>query len=544
MLEVRRLLAAVAALAGLALAPAAAFGAEAEVGATGAPFRGTDASGAVRGYVDAHLHITANQRAGGRVIYGEPFDPRGIEAALGDDASEHGPDGSADITGNLLRSGLPFGMHDTHGWPTFVGWPTFDTMTHQQTYYVWLQRAWMAGLRLVVAQTVEDEPFCRIEPVRSHSCSEPVAIRLQIRTLRALQRYVDGKSGRRGRGWFRLVFTPAQARRVIARGKLAVIIGIESSDPLGCSESMGKPACTTAQVDRRLDQFRRLGVRTMFVAHWINNAFAGAALEANAKGAFINIFNRLQTGAWFTTAACAEAGEGEEVQTLTQGELQVLAGFFPGTQAIADEGMPAYPAGRQCNARGLTALGRHLIRAMMARHMLIEVDHLSERARESVLRMAEGAQYPLVSSHTDTGGTWTTRDLRRLYAVGGFATARPETAGPLASRILQLSRLAPGGVGLGTDTGGFAALPGPRADAAQNPLPYPFRSFDGHARFTRERTGERVFDLNTDGVAHYGLFADLLADMQRTRRGAAALRVLFRSAEAYLETWRRAVAHR
>jgi microsomal dipeptidase-like Zn-dependent dipeptidase len=541
MLEAGRLLAAVAALAALALAPAAAFGAEAEVGATGAPFRGTDASGAVRGYVDAHLHITANQRAGGRVIYGEPFDPRGIEAALGDDASEHGPDGSADITGNLLRSGLPFGTHDTHGWPTFVGWPTFDTMTHQQSYYVWLQRAWMSGLRLVVAQTVEDEPFCRIEPVRSHSCSEPVAIRLQIRTLRALERYVDGKSGGAGRGWFRLVFSPAQARRVIARGKLAVIIGIESSDPLGCSESMGTPACTAAQVDRRLDQFRRLGVRTMFVAHWIDNAFAGAALEADAKGAFINIFNRLQTGAWFTTAACPEAGEGEEVRTLTQGELQVLAGFFPGTQAIADEGMPAYPAGRQCNARGLTALGRHLIRAMMARHMLIEIDHLSERARESVLRMAEAARYPLVSSHTDTGGTWTTRDLRRLYVVGGFATARPDTAGPLASRILQLSRLAPGGVGLGTDTGGFAALPGPRADAAQNPLPYPFRSFDGHVRFTRERTGERVFDLNTDGVAHYGLFADLLADMQRTRRGTAALRVLFRSAEAYLETWQRAV---
>jgi hypothetical protein len=542
MLEVGRLLAAVAALAALALAPATAFGAEAEVGATGAPFRGTDSSGAVRGYVDAHLHITANQRAGGRVIYGEPFDPRGIVAALGNDASEHGPDGSADITGNLLRSGLPFGMHDTHGWPTFVGWPTFDTMTHQQTYYVWLQRAWMAGLRLVVAQTVEDEPFCRIEPVRSHSCSEPVAIRLQIRTLRALQRYVDGKSGGAGRGWFRLVFSPAQARRVIARGKLAVIIGIESSDPLGCSESMGTPACTAVQVDRRLDQFRRLGVRTMFVAHWIDNVFAGAALEADAKGAFINIFNRLQTGAWFTTAACPEAGEGEEVRTLTQGELQVLAGFFPGTQAIADEGMPAYPAGRQCNARGLTALGRHLIRAMMARHMLIEVDHLSERARDSVLRMAEAARYPLVSSHTDTGGTWTTRDLRRLFRVGGFATARPDTAGPLASRILELSRLAPGGVGLGTDTGGFAALPGPRPDAAQNPLPYPFRSFDGHVRFTRERTGERVFDLNTDGVAHYGLFADLLADMQRTQRGTAALRVLFRSAEAYLDTWQRAIA--
>jgi len=102
----RCLLPALVAVAVVALAPAVARAAEAEVGATGTPFRGADASGAVRGWVDAHLHITANQRAGGRVLYGEPFDPRGIEAALGDDAAEHGPDGSADITGNLLRSGL------------------------------------------------------------------------------------------------------------------------------------------------------------------------------------------------------------------------------------------------------------------------------------------------------------------------------------------------------------------------------------------------------------------------------------------------------
>lgn len=59
--------------------------------------------------------------------------------------------------------------------------------------------------------------------------------------------------------------------------------------------------------------------------------------------------------------------------------------------------------------------------------------------------------------------------------------------------------------------------------------------------FDRQRTGERMFDLNADGVAHYGLFADLLADMQRTRRGTEAVAVLFRSAEAYLRTWRLAL---
>ena len=107
---------------------------EAEVDATGQTFKGTDRHGHVFGFVDDHLHITANMRGGGLVISGEPFDRFGIAAALGQDAKVHGANGGLDITGNLLRTGNPVGTHDTHGWPTFTGWPTFDTQTHQQTY--------------------------------------------------------------------------------------------------------------------------------------------------------------------------------------------------------------------------------------------------------------------------------------------------------------------------------------------------------------------------------------------------------------------------
>src|SRR5439155_476549 len=69
-------------------------------------------------------------------------------------------------------------------------------------------------------------------------------------------------------------------------------------------------------------------------------------------------------------------------------------------------------------------------------------------------------------------------------------------------------------------------------------LDYPFRSFDRRVVFGRERTGDRTFDLNTDGVAHYGLLADLLADMQRQTDGRRAMAALFGSAAAYLRTWR------
>ena len=61
-------------------------------------------------------------------------------------------------------------------------------------------------------------------------------------------------------------------------------------------------------------------------------------------------------------------------------------------------------------------------------------------------------------------------------------------------------------------------------------------------RFVRQRTGTRVYDLNRDGVAQYGLLADLLADV-RGRGARRAVLSLFRSADAYLRMWRRAVAH-
>jgi microsomal dipeptidase-like Zn-dependent dipeptidase len=482
---------------------------EAELGARGKTFRGRLRDGTVYGFADMHLHMTADMRAGGNVIYGESFDRFGIGEALGHDDRAHGPDGSLDATGNLLRSGSPAGTHDARGWPTFVGWPVHDTYTHQQTYYVWLKRVWKAGERLVVAQTVEDEPLCKIEPLRTSDCDETAAVERQIARLRALERYVDAQSGGTGRGWFRLVYGPAEARRAIERGKLAVVIGMEASDALGCSERLGLPQCTRADIDRRLDELYGLGLRSMFIAHWVDNAFAGAALEGGAKGQFISAMQVAQTGQPFVTEPCADADE----------------------------------SGGQCNSKGLTALGQYLVERLMAKHMLIETDHLSQKARATVLAMAEARRYPLVSSHTGTGGAWTAPQLRRLYAIGGMASATTDTAPDIAKKIIGF-RGAVGGqffcMGLGTDTGGFNDLSGPRPDATAQPLRYPFRSVDGRVQFVRQRSGTRTFDLNTDGVAHYGLFADVVADIQRTPSTRPALGPLFHSAEAYLRMWQRA----
>jgi microsomal dipeptidase-like Zn-dependent dipeptidase len=501
---------------------------EAEVGAFGTAFKSSARPGNVVGFVDLHVHITADMRAGGAVIYGESFDRYGITRALSadGDAGAHGPNGVLDVTGNLIRHSSPVGTHDNHGWPTFKGWPVHDTITHQQVYYVWLKRAWMAGMRLIVAQTVEDHPLCEIEVRRVRSCDELQSIAGQVERLRQMQDYIDAQSGGAGRGWFRLVYDPGQARRAIEAGKLAVVIGVESSNPFGCSEFLGTAQCTKADVDRGLDEFHRLGVRTMFPVHWVDNAFAGAALEDGARGAFINGLNVVQTGLPFSTETCTHPDEVEQTHSAVS---------VPGSRP-------------QCNTRGLTGLGAYLIRRMIAKHMLIEADHMSEKTRDTVLAIAEASDYPLVSSHNGTGGSWSASQLRALYSLCGMVSVTPATAPELAAKILALASYKSSrchlGVGLGTDTGGLGAQPGPRTGAARNPLRYPFRSYDGKVEFVRERTGDFAYDLNAHGVAHYGLIPDLVADIQQGNGDSNALPLLFRSAEAYLETWQRAVAHR
>ena len=55
----------------------------------------------------------------------------------------------------------------------------------------------------------------------------------------------------------------------------------------------------------------------------------------------------------------------------------------------------------------------------------------------------------------------------------------------------------------------------------------------------RQVTGQRTFDVNSDGTAHYGLIPDWVEDV-RLAGGNEIARDMYRGAEAYLQTWERA----
>ena len=126
-----------------------------------------------------------------------------------------------------------------------------------------MERSWRAGQRILVNLLVENNKLCELYPLKRNSCDDMDSIRLQAKDMYALQDYVDAQNGGPGKGWYRIVKNPAEARTVINAGKLAVVMGIETSVPFGCTEKLGVPdaKCTDASIDRQLDEVQKLGVQ-------------------------------------------------------------------------------------------------------------------------------------------------------------------------------------------------------------------------------------------------------------------------------------------
>lgn len=503
---------------------------DAELGVVGAPFTGTGPDGNLRGFVDAHAHLMAEQFLGGELHCGAPYSPLGVAVALRD-CPDHGPAGVLAVSEQVLSRPGP---HDTVGWPTFRDWPRWDSLTHEQTYYRWIERAWRSGLRMIQNYYVQNRVLCENYPLRDQPCDEMTSIRIQHRMLLGLQDYIDAQAGGPGRGFLRIVATAADARRVIAQGKLAVTLGIEVSEPFGCRSVDGRPRCDRGAIDRGLDELNRMGIRQVILTHKFDNALGGTRFDQGATGVAVNAGQLLSTGHPWTVEPCP-----------THQHDNPVVGYRRGV----------------CNVYGLTELGAYTVRGIIARRMVIDVDHLSVKSATSVLDIVARQGYPgVVSSHT-----WTDKsNYRRILAAGGivglFATPAEAEAGEVGRHgdmppdfISAWKNLRDQrdprfffGVGFGPDMGGLGKQAHPRPSASSNPVRYPFTGADGHTQIGRQVTGTRVFDVNRDGTAHYGLLPDWIESLriQAGPDGPQLMSDLFRAAEAYVRMFARVEAYR
>ena len=568
---------------------------ELAVDATGTISRTTFDDGTLYGLADAHSHILSNFSFGGGGLYhGGAFHPYGVEHALPDCTAVHGEGGRKDlfgfaydqaggdldlasVLGELGAGELTEFNHNTDGYPDFTEWPNSrERATHQTQYHRWLERAWLGGLRLMVQHATSDETICKLTVGQGfqesrYDCSDMTAVDRIIDETWAMQDYVDALHGGEGKGWFRVVESPEQARAVIEDGKLAIILGIETSNLFRCylTPREGDPVCDEAYVDAQLDAYYARGVRALFPAHKYGNVFTpgDGSRDFIEAGAFVN------SGHWTNKTEDCPPAEwnmplGFDGGAITFGGLNQpraahvsapphdFSGFeddplgtlLPFAAELLEGPLP----GSWCQNASLTPMGEHLLEGMMQRGMIIEVDHLPAWAYARAFELLYAHDYPAAGTHNrDWDG--------RLYELGGLSTMRQagcqdadapgaSTAG-FGERVAEIeARGGYPGLVFSFDYNGFAGGRAPRfgddgcGDDQPNALTYPFTSFAGDVTFTQPTVANRTIDFNTEGMVHIGLIPELMQDFRADALSDADVEPWYRGAEAYVRMWEKAEA--
>ena len=575
-------------------------------------------SGPIVGFADIHAHQFSYLGFGQQHrVHGRAFGP--IEQALPNDIPFHGAhltQGMLDLLTHIL--GPMYGKqgigHHAGGWPDFNGWPRWDSVTHQTMYEDWLYRAHQNGLQLMVTHAVNNEWMCATlnalqsqqdfvrylgaiaatafannstllsndlktkmyaaseaaRGTKDPGCRDMNTVDAQIQEAKEMEAYISNPATRRPGGpplgWYRIVYTPQEARRAIAEGKLAVVLGIEVDNLFDCDKNTA--FCTPEYIKAKVGEYydaRTKGIRHVFPIHFYDNTFGGSA---NSQ--------MLISKRWDNRPSKREClSEGYQYDD------------------------------HRCNVVGLTVPGKILIGEMMKRGMIIDIDHMSALAKDQALAIAESIDYPLVSGHSGfvdisfddkaNEDNLTARHVERLRKLGGMVAVIPHqgdgseirtyrerdgrwgraviehTCGNSSETVAQaylyaIDRMKGGPVGFGSDLNGLAGVPGPRfglegctgskgynlQQAAfgvlltKNPrLNYPFRITSPgmkieNVAMSAMGTKPRTFDFNVEGLAHVGMLPDMIADWQAMGMTPQELAPLFNSAEGYIRMWEKA----
>jgi len=554
----------------------------------GDTYKGQGVDQPVIGFAEVHTHMAMGHEmsggggvgpSAGGALYGQLFNNLGVTEALKDCEEWHGPDGI--INGdNVVRLGEnsanPLNRHDTIGWPTFTDWPSAFSLVHQGGYYKWIERAYKAGLRILVNHGTNIDSLCQVgravvsgvKPDNINADCDDMSLGFkQDRYIIEAQDYIDAQEGGPGKGWFRIVKSPAEARQVINDGKLAVILGLEFSNIFNCSVTFAPDGsetdgCDEAEIDKQIGLIWDLGVRQLFPFHDINSALGGTGIFSSDA---LNALGFYQTRAFWKTYDCPEGGEGD-AYFYPAGAVQTTSSPFPPdpvspllVDALQGAGLPVYPPGRQCNARGLTDLGRYALTQLMDKGFVIDIDHAELSIKSDMIEMGKARvpQYPFVSGHGGHGGI-STQQARDILALGGLIYPYKPNGRGQVEFMNKVRPLWPAGrsfaVGYGSDTNGFGGLAGPRG-AGSVPVQYPFKLFEGPGwgpqfaaagiqpisvgQLTVPESG-MTWNVDETGMAHYGMVADFVEET-RIEGGEEAITTLYNSAEAYLQMWERTV---
>lgn len=406
-----------------------------------------------------------------------------------------------------------------------ASWPSWDAIAHQQVHTTWLHEAYQDGLRLLVMSALNNEAFCGFLPAANrtpgYDCSDLANVVRQLDAAIALA--ADPSTP-----WYRIAYSPAEARDIIDDGHLAVVLSVEASDIFNTADPL---ATLQALYDK--------GARTLQPLHQFNSKLGGVAWHEGMIKILQTIKNLPNP-----LPLCKDDGG---------------TGFFAKCDATKD----------QLNFLGLTRAGRRFVARMMNLGMPIDIAHMSELSVRDVDDIVSAAcDYPLYVSHGH---------VRTLLDEDSWkANKRHEKTTP----DWQLDLLARTGGMFGLRTGSDhheSAAYHDALDAASVPtslpllpaetmpngdpggsefhfayaLDYLFRLKGVRVALGSDLNGlipQMVFhgrpqDEKLAGLAHIGKLAEMMDRLRATGLDPATFEDLAEnSAEAYLRMWERADA--
>ena len=501
------------------------------------------------GFADLHTHPAAHLGFGGvvgtrQLFFGSPMGPLAQALPCCNLAHDILP------SGTVVPDLVEHSKYGKDGWPTFQGWPRSETLLHQQMHLDSILRAFQNGLRLMVASAVNNEYLGWLYHGDRVDVSDDTAIQNQLTYIRTLAAATT---------WMQIVETAADARDAIAAGKLAVVLGIEV-DSLGGPTARRSQDFDMVDVTARLDRWYGQGVRIINVMHLADNVFGGCAI-------YDDRFNCSNQSLYVRHGVAPAQFWAVDRDPQIAG-VQFLLGQNPSVTTLIGLYKPQYPdylavrTDGHANARGLSEGGSVLLQLMMARGMMIDIDHMSQRTANAAIDLALQHGYPLVSSHTGLRnlavprprnkpwiagaaheGNKTDDQIRRLPpgSVLGIvshlgpvsASAADNSACWAAAYRHAIEDLQLDAVCVGTDFNGFGGQPGARNgglryDNEEDVVP-------GTTPLSMSSVG-RTFDINTDGLAHYGMLPDFFLDVWLQYK-VDGLVPLFRGAEKFVRGW-------
>ena len=465
----------------------------------------------VGGLVEGHMHWMTYEYFGKRFHCGRPWHRYGIPYALPDCEDIEGPQGTAAPLQNALNYGNPAQPHDTSGYPKLTAWSA-SNLTYEGTYWRWIERAYLGGLRLMVMGVNENRELCELQAQRETNCNEMDTMRRGFKAVKELEDYADAQAGGPGKGFFQIVTDPIQARRVINQGRMAVVLEIETSEPFDCrgwNTSTLRPGAGRPSAAGDVRPRRPLDA----AAQQVRQPAHGRALRRRPVRRRHQHGQPQQLGVVLERAHVHGQAARQRDLPARRDERGRLRLHPHHARRCSRGTAPTYPPAPHCNTRGLTPLGKHVVNRMMDLGMIVNPDHMSQAAVDDTLTLLETRRYSgVISPHGWVDpGNWP-----RIWKLGGVAWPGHSDADDYVKEWEEFRpRSTPYrfGWGYGADLGGLSQQP--KKVDVNGSITYPFKSYDGKVTFDKQTTGERTFDYTQEGVAHYGLYADWFQDLRR-----------------------------